>query len=257
MDHALQRRLQDWLRDRVDAVGFAPVDRWSAAPERHHPSAICRDAATVIVFGRAMPRGVLASPEYNLYLLHRSYHSIYPALDDIALRLSNRLEAEGFFAVPIPSYAPLVFHGAEPWGILSLKHAAVSAGLAALGRSGLAYHPRFGALLRLAAVVTNAQLSGDPVLEAEPCPPKCQACHQACPAGAFAEGGFQKMKCLAHTIRHGIYPLALKGEEGLKNLEMIINTAGYNYWLKCDECLKVCPLHRRPRGPAPAAEAAD
>ena len=28
-----------------------------------------------------------------------------------------------------------------------------------------------------------------------------------------------------------IYPLALKTEKGLQQIERVINTAGYNYWL--------------------------
>ena len=34
----------------------------------------------------------------------------------------------------------------------------------------------------------------------------------------------------------------------MKNIQTIINTAGYNYWLKCDECLKVCQTNNQNRG---------
>ena len=81
----------------------------------------------------------------------------------------------------------MVFHGMEPWGILSLKHAAVKAGLGMFGRSGQVYHPRYGSLLRFGAVVTDAELPGDPLLEKDPCPPKCNVCRTSCPAGAFDE----------------------------------------------------------------------
>jgi len=36
---------------------------------------------------------------------------------------------------------------------------------------------------------------------------------------------FAKMTCLTHTIKHAIYPLTLKNEEGLKRIERVINTA--------------------------------
>ena len=52
------------------------------------------------------------------------------------------------------------------------------------------------------------------------------------------------MACLGHTIKHAIYPLALKDAQGLKHIERVINTAGYDYWIDCDECMKVCPLNR-------------
>lgn len=245
-DH-LKQAINNFLKPRVADSGFASVDRFADAPDAHHPKRICRNAETVIVFGIAVPRGMLESPDYNLYALHRSYHSAYMRIDEISLALCNYIESLGqYLAVPVPSYAPMVFHQFEPWGILSLKHAAVHAGLASFGLSGQVYHPEYGGLLRLGAVVTDADLEADPLLPPDPCPPKCTACSKACPSKALsADGKFNKMTCLGHTIKHAIYPLALNSEAGLKKIERVINTAGHNYWIDCDECLKVCPLNRR------------
>lgn len=237
----LESAVSQWLERRVDAYGFAPVERFSGAPEEHHPSRVCKDAATVIVYGGTVPRAVLTSPGYDLHLLQRSYHTLYPNLDQVGLDLANRIESEGYLAIQVPSYAPLVFHGLEPWGVLSLKHAAVRAGLGAFGRTGLVYHPRFGSMLRFGAVVTSAAMPGDPLIEEDPCPPKCNACREACPPGALQEGAFQKPVCTGYAFKHAIYHLTLEDEYGLQNIETIINTAGYNYWIACDECLKACP----------------
>jgi len=244
LDEVLKSEVSGWLKGRADVLGFAPVERFHEAPAGHHPSAICKDAATVIVFGRRVPKGVLNSPEYGLYLLHRSYHTLYPYLDELAMDLANRLEDNGFLAVQVPSYAPVVYHGQEPWGILSLKHAAVLSGLGAFGLNGLFFHPKYGSLLRLAAVITNAKMPGDPVIAETGCPSECRVCHEACPAGAFEDGIFNKNICMAHSIRHAIYPLALKDERGRRNIETIFNTAGYNAWMKCHECQKACPNNR-------------
>ena len=248
MSDTLKNSIVDWLKGRVDAFGFAPVDRFDQAPEAHHPSRVCRDARTVIAFGRTMPRGVLGSPDYDLHLLHRSYHTLYPYLDGVGLDLANLIERFGCRAVQIPSFAPLVYRGMEPWGIISLKHAAAAAGIGVFGRNQLVFHPRYGSLLRFGAVITDAKLDGDPLIEEDPCTSGCTACRDACPAEAFQDGSFKKLVCMSHVIRHGIYPLALRDEAGLKNIELIINTAGYNYWLKCDECLKVCPNNRGKKG---------
>jgi epoxyqueuosine reductase len=247
MDTKLKESILDMMSRKAAVIGFASIDRFDSAPEKHHPSKVCKDAKTVIVFGNPVPRGMLSSPEYNLHLLHSTYHTVYSQLNEIVLQLCNFIEAGSkSVAVPVPSYAPLVFHGLEPWGIISLKHAAVRAGLGAFGRNGLVYNPKWGSLLRLAGVITSAELPPDPFDEASPCPKKCNACQQKCPPHAFNEEGlFQKMTCLGHTIKHAIYPLALKNEQGLKNIERVINTAGFNYWLACDECLKVCPLNRK------------
>lgn len=235
------------LEPHVDAIGFAPVGRFNGAPEKHHPADVCRDARTVVVFGIAVTRGVLSSPGYNLHALHRSYHTIYRRLDELGMAVCNLIENKGgCLAVPVPSYAPMVFHGMEPWGIISLKHAAVKAGLGAFGRSGQVYHPEFGARLRLGAVVTSAEMPGDPVTEADPCPNHCTACLKSCPGGAFDQSEkFHKLNCLSYAIKHAIYPLALKDEKGLRHIERVINTAGHDYWIACNECLKACPLNRR------------
>ena len=243
----MKREIVERFGGMVDAIGFAAADRFENGPEEHRPDTICKNARTVIVFGKAVPRGMLHSPKYGLYIMHRSYHSMYPYLDDISLAMSNWIEARGrHLAVTITSYAPLVFHGREPWGLLSVKHAAVNAGLGRLGKNGLLHHPTHGTLLRLAAVVTDAEIPSDPVLTGSPCPDDCHACLKACPAKAFDEGGsFQKMTCMAHTIKHAIYPIAFEKPEGVKQIERVVNTAGHNYWLACHTCLKACPSNRR------------
>ena len=169
-------------------------------------------------------------------------------LDELGLKLSNFIESKGkSIAVPIPSFAPLVYKDLMPWGILSLKHAAVNAGLGAFGRSGVTYHPQHGSLLRLGAVITSAPLPGDPMINTTPCPEKCRACQEACPSGAYdTDGNFKKEVCMPYSTKHAIYPIALRDKKGLKHIERIINTAGYNYWLSCNECLKGCPLNKTP-----------
>lgn len=61
----------------------------------HHPANACQDAETVIVFGITVPQGMLRSPDYNLYLLHRSYHTLYMHLDELVLSLCNFIETPG------------------------------------------------------------------------------------------------------------------------------------------------------------------
>ncbi|MEE8540808.1 MAG: hypothetical protein V3S66_04015, partial [Desulfobacterales bacterium] len=94
MSQELKQAIVEHLGSRVGAVGFAPVDRFEDAPERHHPATACKDAQTVIVFGIGVPRGMLHSPDYNLHLLHRSYHTAYKRLDDLGLGLCNFIEAQ-------------------------------------------------------------------------------------------------------------------------------------------------------------------
>jgi epoxyqueuosine reductase QueG len=246
MENELKDAINKWLGDKVDTVGFAPAERFDEAPEDHRPEKMLKGARAVIVLGKTVPRALLKKSHYELHNLQRCYHSVYEYLNALGLELCNWIEERGdYFAVPVPTFAPMTYHGLEPWGLLSLKHCAVNAGLGSFGKNGLMHHPKYGTMLRLGAVVTTAELPGDPVIEADPCPPECNACFNACPHHALKDGDrFDKMKCLLGTIRHGIYPLALKDQKGLDNIEMIINTAGYNYWIGCNTCLKVCPSNK-------------
>lgn len=245
-----QHGVRDFLGTRVTRVGFAPVDRFEGAPEEHHPAYVLDGAATVIVLAVAVPKGILHSKGRSLYSLHRAYHTVYPLLDEIGLSLANHIEEQtGHLATTVPSYAPLTYReGIEPWGVLSLKHAAVRAGLGAFGKNGLVHNPDFGTMLRLGAVVTTAPFEGSEMLGDDPCPPGCKLCHKACPSQAIGpEGEFAKLTCLGHTIKHAIYPLAIRSKEDMRHLERITNTAGYNYWLTCHVCLSSCPNNRPKR----------
>jgi epoxyqueuosine reductase QueG len=244
MDEELGGKVSAWLEQRTERHGFAAVERFAEAPAEHHPAEVCRDAATIIVYAKPVPRGVLTSPSYGLHLLQRGYHTVYAILDQIGFELANLLETHGYPSVLVPSYAPMVFHGAEPWGLISLKHAAQSAGLGTFGRNRVIHNRDFGTMLRFGAVITAADIKPEPVAEDDPCPPGCTACIDACPSGALAEDSFQKMVCLPYSVKHGLYHHLLSDAEGLERIEMIINTSGYNYWLDCDECLKVCPNNR-------------
>ena len=79
----IKEDIKRWIENKVDVVGFAPVDRFEEAPEAHHPQRMLQGAKTVIVYGRMIPRGVMKSPDYGKYFLHRSYHSVYPYLDEL------------------------------------------------------------------------------------------------------------------------------------------------------------------------------
>jgi epoxyqueuosine reductase QueG len=104
---------------------------------------------------------------------------------------------------------------------------------------------RFGSLLHMAAVVTDTALPGDPVKKEQPCPSDCSACHGICPSEAFdANGKFNQMTCVQYAVEHAIYPLALKNELGRKYIERVVNTAGHNYWLACNECLSFISCFR-------------
>lgn len=89
-------------------------------------------------------------------------------------------------------------------GDVSLRHAAVSAGLGTFGRHNLVIHPEFGTRVIFSAVLCNLDLASDGVIEKELCT-GCNTCIQECPAGALNEEGKTSIgKCLKQSQPYGL-----------------------------------------------------
>ncbi|MFX0139167.1 MAG: 4Fe-4S double cluster binding domain-containing protein [Candidatus Hodarchaeota archaeon] len=235
----------------LDMVGIASVghELFLKAPEEHQPKNILSGAESVIVLGKTIPKAILKVNYHQEQLIHRLYHSIYKFLDICAVRLSDFLETLGYYSIPIPSYIPLRINleKLEPWGIISLKHAALTAGLGCIAKNGLLIHPKFGTLIRLSAVITTAKLIPDKMYEKDICL-DCNLCIENCPTNAFSKktGKFNKIKCLNEVVKHGINILHPYDQNYVKNIELITNTMLVEYHVGCGKCLEVCPLNRAP-----------
>ncbi|NVM03066.1 MAG: epoxyqueuosine reductase [Candidatus Helarchaeota archaeon] len=233
----------------MDAIGIAEAENklFLEAPENHRPKNILEDAKSVIVFGKTLPRAIFKMNYHQEQLVHRLYHSVYKFLDIAATRLSDYIESLGYYAIPIPSYIPLRIENLEPWGIISLKHAALAAGLGRIAKNGLLIHPKYGTLIRLSAVITTAKLIPDKPYEEEICL-DCNLCIENCPAKAFGKktGKFNKIKCLNNVVKHGLNILHPYDQNYVKNIELITNTLLIEYTVGCAKCLEVCPLNKAP-----------
>jgi len=179
----------------ADLCGIAHVGKFSEAPEGFHPVDIFSDTKSVIVIARRIPSGVFKS------------HSRIPYTfaDDVALKeifritydLTLKLEDCGATAVPVPS-DPYEYWDSEKMegrGLLSLKHSAVLAGLGVIGRNRLLTNNRYGNLLKLGLVLTDAALESDAIAEYTFCRDSCYLCIKNCPAGALSEAGVEQKKC--------------------------------------------------------------
>jgi len=244
----LTREIKDLsLKLDLDLIGIASAknDLFLEAPLEHQPQNILEGANSVIVIGKTVPKGIFKLNYYRNNIVQRLYHSIYKLLDKSATQIADFLENKGYFSAPIPSYIPLTFRNFEPWGFISLKHAAVAAGLGQIARNGLFIHPTYGTLIRLAAVLTTAEITPDPPFEVQICS-ECNLCIENCPIQAFNEktGKFNKMACLQQVVKHGVNILHPYEKNYLKNLELITNTMLTEYAIGCVKCLEVCPLNQ-------------
>jgi len=203
--------------------GIAPVARFEQAPAGFHPCDIWPDCRSVVVVACRFPLSTLLARTHAPYTLVRN--KLVEQLDTITCRLSAMLEQQGALALPIPSAEPY-----EHWeperrhgrGILSLKHAAVLAGLGKMGRNTLLINETYGNMLWLGAVLVAAELEPDPLAAYEACPPRCRICLDACPQQALDGTTIDQQRCRERSAS---------------------STEGGGWVLSCNLCRKLCPRH--------------
>jgi epoxyqueuosine reductase QueG len=155
---------------------------------------------------------------------------------------------------------PMDLRTPEKIGIaeVSLRHAAVAAGLGALGRHNLVVHPRFGTRVLFAAVLTQLELGSTPQVKENPCT-DCGLCVTNCPAGALAtEGKTDFLKCMAvsqpYGMRASIGFWTRFGAATVEERSVMLTTPEYlslyqasslglQYY--CFRCLAVCPVGKK------------
>ncbi len=125
--------------------------------------------------------------------------------------------------MPIPSDDPYDYWNPddlEGRGILSMRHAAVAAGLGTLGKNTMLLSRSFGNTLNIGAVLTSLDLPSDELAESV-CLPDCRLCLKACPAGALNGVTVNQKLCRTNTYE--------------------TNERGFEV-TKCNACRVVCPM---------------
>lgn len=205
----------------ADLCGIAPVDRFAEAPRGFHPLDIYEDCHSVVAFARRVPGGSLAAQSRVPY--SRANDQVTAEVDSITFRAALRLEEAGMRCAVIPTDDPYEHWEAERShgrGILSLRHAGMLAGLGVLGRNTLLITERYGNMVQLGAILTDAELEGDSLADYETCAPDCGLCIEACPAWALDGTTVEQSRC--------------------RPVSMIVNARGHN--LKgCYACRRACP----------------
>lgn len=196
MDANLTQQVKEAaLHGGADLVGVAPISRFDHAPDDVHPRGVFSRTQSVVAIGCRMVRGALKTIEEGNYWQAYNCDS-YQYLNEILAphilrKIVILLEDHGFTAVPI--HNPFGFHsghpirpgGTRPDGALSLRVIGCAAGLGELGFSKLLLTPQFGPRQRIFAVLTDAELISDPLVEPGTVCHGCGTCRSACPAGAI------------------------------------------------------------------------
>lgn len=206
----------------ADVCGVANIERFSKAPEGFHPCDIFPECKSVIVFGIALPKG-LAKVEPRLIYAHFNY-SACPTVDSISFKTAKEIERlYGGNAVPLPSDNPYEYWDAdklEGRGLISMKHAAVLAGLGTLGKNTLLLNNTYGNMLTLGATLTDIDMVSDPLAESI-CIDGCNLCIENCPSQALEHNGVNQFNCRRNTYG--------------------TNARGFDV-VNCNRCRTICPM---------------
>lgn len=206
----------------ADICGVANIELFSDAPKGFHPMDIYSDCKSVIVFAKKIPYGLAY---VNPRIIYEHFNSISPVeLDRIAYLASIEIEkVYGGIAVPIPSDGPYDYwdeKNLEGRGTISMKHAAVLAGIGTLGKSTLLLNSHYGNMLTIGAVLTNLNLSSDKPAE-NICIKQCRLCIDNCPVNAISENGVNQKLCRNNTYA--------------------TNDRGFDV-VNCNRCRTMCPM---------------
>ncbi|MCX7912186.1 MAG: hypothetical protein N2506_04410 [Dehalococcoidales bacterium] len=180
----------------MDLCGIAPVSRFDGAPRGMHPTDFLPGCQSVITIGVRLLDGVvqtifrnfedghhLAQGVYGTYgyTIAPNFHLLY-ACYDIAQFIERKTAA---IAMPAQT-GPL-----QTGMAISLRHAAVAAGLGEFGWMSIVLTPDFGPRNRFGAILTTARLEPDPMYRGERLcnPEKCNICTTVCPTQALSRFG--------------------------------------------------------------------
>jgi epoxyqueuosine reductase QueG len=134
----------------------------------------------------------------RIYLHH--YRQTNYRLDILSCEIANFIEDSGYTAMPIA--ASLTLDKEKDSAQLSHKETARYAGIGWIGKNNLLIHPKYGARVRYATILTDMPLKVNSQPLSSQCE-KCNLCLEVCPAGAISSDKFDKDKCFKQVRLFG------------------------------------------------------
>jgi epoxyqueuosine reductase len=205
----------------ADLCGIAPVNRFDIAPAGFRPVDIYKRTKSVIVFAKRLPTEILFAESCIPYTQVNAL--IAQEVDRLSLSFSLALQDRGIRNVMVPTDDPY-----ESWdeankhgqAILSMRHAAMLAGLGKLGRNNLLINKKYGNMIQIGAILADGEFDYDEIAEYEVCIEGCSACLDVCPQKALDGTTVDQSEC--------------------RKLANYKNEKGYML-KRCWKCRSVCP----------------
>ncbi len=204
----------------ADICGVANIDRFENIPFGFHPKDIYKDCKSVIVFAKHMPKGLSCVSPRIIYIKATDIN--LAELDRISYLASIEIEKLGGIAIPLPSDSPYEYWDNDNMtgkGLLSMRHAAMLAGLGSIGKNTLIINRHYGNMINIGAVLSNLDLESDPLAE-ELCIPSCHLCIDSCPQKALNGNTTNQKLCREFTYSE--------------------NERGFGV-CNCNKCRTICP----------------
>ena len=178
----------------ADVVGIAASKDFHRAPDGFKPTDVLEGCHSVIVLGATFPHEVLNNTvEYTT-----CRNAMLTKMTDMAKTVAKQIKRDGYKAKEISGAGGKWVEGNGrkiQFGHISLKHAAEFAGLGVIGRNYLLTNSKYGNLLWLSAVLTDADLTPDKKAQYSICD-NCSKCVEVCPSGALDDPSvFGRKKC--------------------------------------------------------------
>lgn len=208
----------------ADLCGIAPVDRFTGVPVGHHPLDLLPGCRSVIVMACEWPSDAV---DVTTIAYTQMRDSMAVKLNLLAERMAKQLSRIGLTTFCKKSMGSTRLEEDGRYrDLLSLKHAAMLAGLGKIGKNTLLINEQYGNMIWLSAVLTTEELEYDPLAAYEVCPVVCQRCIKACPVGALGGEMMKQQTCYGHAYQ------TVSGRIDSKE-EIIV----------CNTCRIVCPYH--------------
>ncbi|MCL2409788.1 MAG: 4Fe-4S binding protein [Oscillospiraceae bacterium] len=180
----------------MEMVGISGVGRFAESPEGKNPDEILPGCKSVIVIGTSLLDGIVQvnfrafeEGRRDLKGLYGTYG--YATLPNFALTYAcyaiGKYIETNTDAIATPLSTGPMTNGVQ----ISLRHAAVVAGLGVFGWSGLLLSPEYGPRNRFGVILTTLEIEEDPMYDGPSlCTPEfCGVCVKVCPTNALTKVG--------------------------------------------------------------------